>query len=117
MTRPIRPLLLGVALVLLPALMFTSVSARQAASAAPASDTSQWAGLRWRNIGPFVGGRVTAVAGHRTQPATYYMGSAGGGMFKTTDSGATWRPISDGFFETGSIGAIEVAESDRPGRG
>src|SRR5690606_38606378 len=43
---------------------------------------------------------------------TYYMGSVGGGMFKTTDSGSTWRPISDGFFETGSIGAIEVADSD-----
>ena len=106
--------MLGVALVLLPALMFTTISARQAPPAAQAqtADNPQWAGLRWRNIGPFVGGRVTAVAGHRKELSTYYMGASGGGVWKTTNNGATWQNISDGFFETASIGAIEVAESD-----
>jgi photosystem II stability/assembly factor-like uncharacterized protein len=68
--------------------------------------------LRWRSVGPHRGGRVTAVAGHRAQPSTFYMGATGGGVWKTTDYGITWHPVSDGFFETGSIGAIEVAESD-----
>ena len=68
--------------------------------------------LRFRNIGPHRGGRVTAVAGHRAQPATFYMGATGGGVWKTTDYGVTWRNVSDGYFPTGSIGAIAVAESD-----
>jgi photosystem II stability/assembly factor-like uncharacterized protein len=68
--------------------------------------------LRYRNIGPFRGGRVTAVAGHRGQLCTFYMGATGGGVWKTTDCGATWHNVSDGFFATGSIGAIAVAESD-----
>jgi photosystem II stability/assembly factor-like uncharacterized protein len=68
--------------------------------------------LRYRNIGPHRGGRVTAVAGHRRQPHTFYMGATGGGVWKTTDAGITWVNISDGFFETPSIGAIAVAESD-----
>jgi photosystem II stability/assembly factor-like uncharacterized protein len=71
-----------------------------------------FAGLRYRSIGPARGGRVTAVAGHRAQPQTYYFGATGGGVWKTTNAGQTWDPISDGAFETGSIGAIAVAESD-----
>ncbi len=69
-------------------------------------------GLEYRMIGPSRGGRVTAVAGHRSQRSTFYMGATGGGVWKTTDFGQTWRPLSDGFFDTGSIGAIAVAESD-----
>ena len=69
-------------------------------------------GLEYHFVGPSRGGRVTAVAGHRAQPGTFYMGATGGGVFKTTDYGATWVPVSDGFFATGSIGAIAVAESD-----
>jgi hypothetical protein len=69
-------------------------------------------GLRYRSIGPARGGRVTAVAGHRKQPHTFYMGATGGGVWKTTDAGQNWANISDGFFETASIGAIAVAESD-----
>lgn len=69
-------------------------------------------GLRYRMVGPSRGGRVTAVTGHRKQPGTFYQGSSGGGVFKTTDYGVTWRPVSDGFFDTGSIGAIEVSESN-----
>ncbi len=68
--------------------------------------------LRYRNLGPHRGGRVTAVAGHRRQLYTFYMGATGGGVWKTTDAGITWVNVSDGFFETPSIGAIAVAESD-----
>jgi photosystem II stability/assembly factor-like uncharacterized protein len=68
--------------------------------------------LRWRNIGPFRGGRVTAVAGIATQPTVYYMGATGGGVWKTDDAGTTWVNVSDGFFQTGSVGSIAVAQSN-----
>jgi len=68
--------------------------------------------LRWRSIGPYRGGRVTAVAGVATQPFVYYMGATGGGVWKTEDAGVTWTNISDGFFRTGSVGAVSVAESN-----
>ena len=69
-------------------------------------------GLKWRNIGPFRGGRSVASTGVTDKPHTYYMGSTGGGVFKTTDDGITWKNISDNFFKTGSVGAIAVSESD-----
>ncbi len=72
---------------------------------------SMLSGLRYHMVGPSRGGRVTAVAGHRAQPGTFYMGASGGGVWKTTDYGHDWFPISDGVFATGSIGAIAVAES------
>ncbi|HXK02475.1 MAG TPA: glycosyl hydrolase, partial [Verrucomicrobiae bacterium] len=68
--------------------------------------------LRFRQIGPFRGGRVVAVAGVPSQPNVYYFGGVGGGVFKTTDSGLSWVPMSDGQFKTGSVGAIAVADSD-----
>lgn len=68
--------------------------------------------LRWRNIGPFRGGRSVAVSGVVRDPLVYYMGTTGGGVWKTFDAGATWQNISDGFFTTGSVGAIAVSESD-----
>ncbi len=68
--------------------------------------------LNWRSIGPFRGGRVIAVAGHPTELATFYMGSTGGGIWKTEDGGTYWENISDGFFKRASVGALAVAESD-----
>jgi photosystem II stability/assembly factor-like uncharacterized protein len=68
--------------------------------------------LKYRNIGPFRGGRAVAVAGVTSQPFTYYFGATGGGIWKTTDSGASWLPISDGQLKSGSVGAIAVSESD-----
>ncbi|HXI27021.1 MAG TPA: hypothetical protein VNG89_01320 [Vicinamibacterales bacterium] len=68
--------------------------------------------LRWRNIGPFRGGRVTAVAGIASQPLVYYMGATGGGVWKTDDAGMTWTNVSDGFFHTGSVGAVSVSQSN-----
>ena len=69
-------------------------------------------GQKWRNIGPFRGGRSVTSTGVINQPQTYYMGSTGGGVYKTTDAGITWENISDGFFKTGSVGSIAVSESD-----
>jgi photosystem II stability/assembly factor-like uncharacterized protein len=75
-------------------------------------DRALWSGLRYRMIGPMRGGRVTAVTGVPSQPRTFYMGSTGGGVWKTADAGATWQNISDGQIPLGSMGAIEVALSD-----
>ncbi len=75
-------------------------------------DEKLYSALEWRNIGPFRGGRATAAAGVTSDPMTYYMGATGGGVWKTDDAGESWRNISDGFFNTGSVGAIAVSESD-----
>ena len=76
------------------------------------SPVREWQDLRWRNVGPTRGGRVTAIAGVRSQPCTFYMGSTGGGMWKTDNCGESWTPISDGQIDTGSIGSIDVSESN-----
>ena len=68
--------------------------------------------LRWRCIGPPRGGRVVAVAGHPTESEIFYFGACAGGVWKTDDGGTYWENISDGFFNTATIGAIAVAESD-----
>ncbi len=67
---------------------------------------------RWRNIGPYRGGRSVAVAGHPTDPGTFYFGSTGGGVWKTTNAGITWKNVSDGYFTSASVGAIAIAASD-----
>jgi photosystem II stability/assembly factor-like uncharacterized protein len=69
--------------------------------------------LQWRQIGPFRGGRVTAVAGVASQPMVFYFGGVGGGVWKTTDGGINWEPVSDGsVFGTASVGAIGLSDSD-----
>ena len=68
--------------------------------------------VKWRSIGPFRGGRSNSGTGVVGDLKTYYMGTTGGGLWKTDDMGITWRNISDGYFKTGSVGAIAVAESD-----
>ncbi|MBI1780255.1 MAG: glycosyl hydrolase, partial [Sphingobacteriales bacterium] len=68
--------------------------------------------LKWRCIGPFRGGRSVCATGVVGNPMVYYMGTTGGGVWKTEDMGITWNNISDGFFKTGSVGAVAVAESD-----
>lgn len=73
---------------------------------------SMFHGLKWRNIGPFRGGRSVASTGVVQQPMTYYMGSTGGGVWKTVDDGITWKNVSDGFFKTGTVGDIAVSESN-----
>ena len=66
----------------------------------------------WRNIGPFRGGRSTASTGITGNNQTYFMGTTGGGLWKTTDAGISWNNVSDGYFNTGSVGAVSVSESD-----
>ncbi len=68
--------------------------------------------LQWRDVGPMRAGRTFAVAGHPDQPDTFYMGSVGGGVWKTENSGRTWFPIADQGIPIGSIGAIAVAPSN-----
>ena len=68
--------------------------------------------FQFRQIGPFRGGRAGAVAGVAGQPNVFYFGATGGGVWKTTDGGKTWLNVSDGFLKTGSVGAIDVSQSD-----
>src|SRR5262245_24693183 len=99
-------------------LALTPVAAtRQAqAPAAPAGaavDPALLESVSFRHLSVFKrGGRVTAVTGVPTDEKLYYMGSTGGGVWKTEDSDATWTNISDGFFEAGSIGAVEVSDAN-----
>lgn len=87
--------------------------AAPAAAASPAfSFESYFRSLQWRNIGPHRGGRSVASSGVRGNDQVYYMGTTGGGVWKTVNAGQSWFNISDGFFTTGSIGAVAVAESD-----
>ena len=85
-----------------------SASAQQA----PQTSPDLFAGLRWRNIGPFHGGRIAAVTGAIGQPGVFYVGAPAGGIWKTTSAGVTWFPIFDQFINVDSIGAIQVAPSD-----
>ncbi|HET9795852.1 MAG TPA: glycosyl hydrolase [Thermoanaerobaculia bacterium] len=87
---------------------------KTAASAEPSkkSLSDRFEGLQFRNIGPYRGGRSTAVTGVRGQPLTFYFGGTGGGIWKTTDGGSNWEAMSDKDFKTGSVGSIAVSESD-----
>ena len=68
--------------------------------------------MEWRSIGPDRGGRSIAVAGHAERPFEYYFGATGGGLFKTTDGGTTWTPVTDGQVGSASVGAVATAPSD-----
>ncbi len=84
----------------------------------PAAAEAQTAGpphleaLQWRSVGPTRGGRVLGVAGDPSSPMTFYQGTAGGGVWKTEDGGLNWFNVSDGYFGTGSVGAVAVAPSN-----
>jgi photosystem II stability/assembly factor-like uncharacterized protein len=89
--------------------------AQSTATSTPAAgtlDSSFFSGLRWRSIGPARGGRSQAVAGSAKRPMEYYFGATGGGVWKTTDAGINWRPVSDRFFTSASVGAIAISESN-----
>ncbi len=76
------------------------------------NDTDWSSKFKYRNAGPSRGGRVTTVTGVRKYPSHFYMGATGGGVWKTTDYGKSWYNVSDGFFETGSIGSIAVFQKN-----
>jgi photosystem II stability/assembly factor-like uncharacterized protein len=92
-------------------LSFGAMAQKKKAATPTGIDTTYLSNLTWRNIGPFRGGRSSAVTGVPGKANLFYFGSTGGGVWRTTDAGNTWQNISDGFFG-GSIGAITVAESD-----
>jgi photosystem II stability/assembly factor-like uncharacterized protein len=95
--------------------LFSRSSAKAAQTVRPASgvvDSAFFKGMKYRLVGPSRGGRVTTVTGVPSQPRTFYMGVASGGLFRTTDGGATWTPIADGQIPLGSMGSIAVADSD-----
>src|SRR5262245_43963974 len=78
----------------------------------PHFDPKLWSGMQWREIGPFRGGRGVAIEGVPGEPNTYYFGAVAGGVWKTSDGGANWKPTFDKVHSTSSIGAIAVAPSD-----
>ncbi|HEV3196553.1 MAG TPA: glycosyl hydrolase [Bryobacteraceae bacterium] len=80
--------------------------------AAAAYDPSLFASLQWRSIGPPRGGRSITSAGSPSRPNEYYFGATGGGLWKTTDGGLTWRPVTDGQLHSSSVGAVAVSESN-----
>jgi photosystem II stability/assembly factor-like uncharacterized protein len=96
------------ALILAATMLATPLAAKPAAT----YDAAQWSGLHYRQVGPWRGGRVTAVTGVPSQPNTFYMGTVGGGVWKTVDAGAIWTNVSDGQIPVGSMGAVAVADSD-----
>ncbi len=87
-----------------------------AASLSPASaarDVSElMSTLEWRNVGPERGGRSIAVAGSAARPHEAYFGATGGGLWKTTDGGGAWRPVTDGQIDSSSVGAVAIAPSN-----
>jgi photosystem II stability/assembly factor-like uncharacterized protein len=87
-------------------------SIRQAAVMMASVDPALFKGMKYRLVGPSRGGRVTTVTGVPSQPRTFYMGVASGGIFRTTDGGGTWAPIADGKIPLASMGSIAVADSD-----
>ncbi len=108
MRRLTLPLLILLAVVAFVQLRAQTGSSSQAPAVAPAL----FEGLKFRLVGPSRGGRVTTVTGVPSQPETFYMGVASGGVFRTTDSGRTWLPITDGKVPVGSTGSIAVADSN-----
>ena len=81
-------------------------------SPVPQADSALLASYRWRNIGPDRGGRSIAVSGVKGRPREAYFGATGGGLWKTTDGGENWAPVTDGLISSASVGAVAVSESN-----
>lgn len=98
--------------------LFVSLTALIAASfglpeaQAQTYDEKLFDALEWRSIGPARGGRSTAVAGSAARPFEYYFGATGGGLWKSTDGGTNWRPVTDGQINSASVGAVQVCEAN-----
>jgi photosystem II stability/assembly factor-like uncharacterized protein len=91
----------------------TSNGTASAAPTSPAVTPAQLQGaLSWKNVGPLVGGRSLSVSGSSARPNEYYFGATGGGVWKTTDAGETWNPVSDGQMSASSVGAIAVCQAN-----
>jgi len=113
---PLRGLPLGLAI----GVMFTAgvrmnpvaVSAQQSSSQAPTIGAETLKGLAWRSIGPLRGGRSITISGVKGRPKDGYFGATGGGLWKTTDGGESWAPITDGQIHSSSVGALAVSDSN-----
>ena len=105
MSRCLRAALAAVVVVLL-------IPAAPVAAKPKTVDPSLYASLKWRNVGPPLGGRSIAVAGSVARPNEYYFGATGGGLWKTTDAGENWAPVTDGQISSSSVGAIDVCPSN-----
>jgi hypothetical protein len=79
---------------------------------APVPPSQLASALQWRSVGPYTGGRVTAVAGIAAEPNVFYMGTAGGGVWESDDYGQTWKNISDKDFKSNNIGAMAISPSN-----
>ncbi|MDQ2890797.1 MAG: glycosyl hydrolase [Gemmatimonadota bacterium] len=90
--------------------MLATASVSHAQIAQP--DSVRFHGMQWRSIGPNRGGRSIAAAGSASRPLEYYFGAVGGGLWKTTDGGQSWKPVTDGQLRSSSVGAVAVAESN-----
>src|SRR6266487_4625967 len=88
------------------------LSAQRGGGGGNAADAGPFGALRWRSLGPARGGRSIAVAGSTSRPNEYYMGATGGGLWKTTDAGTTWKPVTDGQINFSSVGAVAVSASN-----
>ena len=97
-------------LMVLSSAALSLVALNAAAATVPTTELTN--ALQWRSVGPYLGGRVTSLAGVADEPSLFYMATAGGGVWKTKDYGHNWQNISDKYFQTGSIGAIAVAPSN-----
>jgi photosystem II stability/assembly factor-like uncharacterized protein len=86
--------------------------AAQSAAADGTLDSAFAAAFKWRSVGPDRGGRSIAVSGAKGRPKEAYFGAAGGGLWKTTDGGMKWAPITDGQLSSSSVGAVAVSESN-----
>jgi photosystem II stability/assembly factor-like uncharacterized protein len=86
-----------------------SLDAQDTSASSPAAILN---GMKWRNIGPNRGGRSLGIAGSSKRRMEYYFGAAGGGLWKTTDGGFTWKPVTDGQISCSSVGAVAVSESN-----
>lgn len=98
--------------ILLPMVVFGQKKNESPKPVITVNETEYYKPLLWRNVGPMRGGRSVTSTGVAGNMYTYYMGTTGGGVWKTEDAGQTWNNISDGYFKTGSVGAVAVAISD-----
>src|SRR4051812_6047313 len=112
MLRPLLGISVPVALGLLTIGTTPTLRSAQATIRPAELDSAFMASYRWRNIGPDRGGRSIAVSGVRGRPKEAYFGAVGGGLWKTTDGGDNWAPVTDGQLKSSSVGAVAVSESN-----
>lgn len=112
MKRNYRVLLVVAAFGITASMTMAGLHNRTYAQSNTISGDSLFSGLRWRNIGPFHGGRISAVTGAIGQDGVFYVGAPAGGIWKTTSAGVVWSPIFDQFTNVDSIGAVQVAPSN-----